>query len=85
MIVIDLDMKAVFQDHLKELPIFLFPDGAVVPKTVAGNPILACDVAGHVKVYLDLLNSNESLSPQSVFQVLIHIFGYLMISVYTHK
>ena len=74
MIVIDLDMKAVFQDHLKELPIFLFPDGAVVPKTVAGNPILACDVAGHVKVYLDLLNSNESLSPQSVFQVLIHIF-----------
>ena len=72
-------MKGVFQDHLKELPIFLFPDGAVEPKTVAGNLILAGDVVGHVKVYLDLLNSNESLSPQSVFQVIIHILWFRFI------
>lgn len=25
------------QDHIKELPIFLFPDGAVEPEMVAGT------------------------------------------------
>jgi len=65
------DMEEIFQDHLKELPNFLFHYGAVEPKTVAGTPILAGDVSGHVELYVDLLNSNENLSPQSMFQVLI--------------
>jgi len=42
-------MKGVFQDHLKELPIFLFPVGAVYSEMVAGTRILAGDVAGRDK------------------------------------
>ena len=42
-------MKGIFQDHLKELSIFLFPDGAVYPEMVARTRILAGDVSGRAK------------------------------------
>ena len=65
-----LDMNANFKDHLGELPAFLFPNGVVEqPKLVAGTPVLAGNVAGYVEYYVDLLNSDDKLSPQSMFQV----------------
>jgi len=70
-----LDMNANFKDHLGALPNFLFPNEAVEqPKLVAGVPVLAGDVAGHVEIYVDLLNSDENLSPQSMSQVTYIIF-----------
>ena len=64
-------MDPNFKDHLGELPTFLFPNGAVEqPKLVAGNPVPAGDVTGYVEYYLNLLNSDEKLSPQSLSQVL---------------
>ncbi len=64
-------MDQIFKDHLAKLPLFLFPDGEVQPKLIAGNPILAGDLANHVEIYVDLLNSDETLSAQSIFQVLL--------------
>lgn len=63
-------MNEKFKNHLGKLPIFLFPNGAVEePKLVAGTPVLAADVIVHVEYYVQLLNSDEKLSPQSMFQV----------------
>jgi len=63
-------MSANFKGHLGTLPNFLFPNGAAEqPKLVAGIPVLAGDVAGHAEIYVDLLNSDENLSPQSISQV----------------
>ena len=64
-------MAEKFKNHLEKLPFFLFADGAVAqPKLVAGAQIIAADLADYVEIYLDLLNSDENLSPQSMFQVL---------------
>ena len=64
-------MTEKFKNHLEKLPFFLFPDGAVAqPKLVAGAQIIAADLADYVEIYVDLLNSDENLSPQSMFEVL---------------
>ena len=63
-------MNPNFKDHLGELPAFFFLNGTVEqPKLVAGTPVLAGDVAGYVEYYVNLLNSDDKLSPQSMFQV----------------
>jgi len=63
-------MNPNFKDYLGKLPTFLFPDGGVEqPKLVAGTPVLAGDVAGYVEYYVNLLNSDDKLSPHSMFQV----------------
>lgn len=63
-------MNQKFKEHLGELPTFLFPNRKVEqPKLVAGTPVLAGDVAGHVEYYVNLLNSDDKLSPESMFQV----------------
>ena len=64
------DMNANFKYHLGELPAFLFPNGAVEQaKLVAGTPILTGDLTNLVGYYVDLLNSNDNLSPHSMSQV----------------
>jgi len=63
-------MNENFKNHLGKLPTFLFPNGTVEePKRVAGTPVLAGDVISHVEYYVNLLNSDDKLSPQSMFQV----------------
>jgi len=63
-------MNENFKNHLGKLPTFLFPKGTVEePKLVAGTPVLASDVICHVEHYVNLLNSDDKLSPQSMFQV----------------
>ena len=62
-------MEDVFKDHLEKLLCFLFPNGAVEPKIVAGTRILASDLSGYIESYVNLLNSDEGLSPISIFQV----------------
>jgi len=64
-------MTENFKDHLEKLPFCLFHDGAVAqPKLVYGAQIIAADLADYVEIDVDLLNSDENLSPQSMFQVL---------------
>jgi len=63
-------MNSNFKDHLGELPTFLFPNGAVEePKLVFETPLLAGDVADYMENYVNLLNSDGQLSPQSLFTV----------------
>lgn len=62
-------MKEPFKEHLDKFLTFLFPDETIEPKTVAGNRILARDVPAYVESYVDLLNRDDSLSAQSIFQV----------------
>lgn len=63
-------MKENFKDHLGKLPAFLFPNGAVgQAKLVAGKPILASELANFVEYYVNLLNSDDKLSAQSMSQV----------------
>lgn len=71
-------MNPKFRDHLGELPTFLFPNGAVgQAKLVAGKRLLANDFANFVENYVNLLNSDDTLSPQSMSQVYnINIINY---------
>lgn len=64
-------MKDAFKDHLEKFIGFLFPtDGGIQPKVVAGTRILTTnDVAGYIESYVNLLNSDEGLSPLSIFEV----------------
>jgi len=62
-------MEEEFKEYLEKFLCFLFPNGTVEAKTVAGNQILASDLTDYVESYVDLLNSDESLSSQSIFQV----------------
>ena len=63
-------MNTDFKDHLKDLPFFLFRDAIQETKKVAGTPILAGELADHMEFYVNLLNSDDSLSPQSMSQVI---------------
>lgn len=74
-----LGMEDVFKDHLEKLLCFLFPNGAVEPKIVAGTRILASDLAGYIESYVNLLNSDEGLSPLSIFQVLLLVHLMVLI------
>ena len=63
-------MDQIFKEHLAKLPFFLFPDGEVQPKLLAGKKVLAGNLADFVEIYVNLLNSDKTLSAQSMFQVL---------------
>jgi len=60
-----------FKDHLEKLvPFLIFSnDGNIQQKTVAGSQVLAGDVANYVESYVDLLNLDKGLSPESIFEV----------------
>ncbi len=64
-------MKDIFKYHLEKFIGFLFPtDGGIQPKVVAGARILVTnDFAGLIESYVNLLNSDEGLSPLSIFEV----------------
>ena len=72
-------MDDKFKDYLEKLPLFLIPDGLVQSKTVAGTRILGGDLAGYIEICVNLLNSEENLSPQSMFQVFFLICVYLIV------
>ena len=64
-------METNFKDHLGELPTFLFPNTAVEQaKLVAGTMVLAGDIIGLVEDYVNVLNFDDKLSPQPMFEVL---------------
>ena len=63
-------MEDDFKEHLEKFISSLFLDGMVQPKTVAGTRVLASDLSGYIESYVDLLNSDQTLSAQSIFQVL---------------
>jgi len=62
-------MDETFKDYLEKLPRFLIPDGLVQSKTVTGTRILGGDLADYIESCVNLLNTEENLSPQSMFQV----------------
>ena len=69
-------MNEKFKEHLGELPAFLFPNGAFrQAKLVAGKPFLAGESANLAEYCVNLLNSDDKLSPQSMFQVLNLVFA----------
>lgn len=70
-------MNTDFKDHLKELPFFLFRGAIEETKKVGGTRILAGELAGHMEYYVDLLNSDDNLSPQSMSQVKITLTIYI--------
>ena len=44
-------MEDEFKNHLEKLLCFLFPDGAVKPKMVAGTRVLAWDLTDYFESY----------------------------------
>jgi len=62
-------MEDDFKKHLEKFINFLFPDGMVQPKTMAGTRVLASDFSSYMEYYVNLLNSDQTLSTQSIFQV----------------
>ena len=76
---LNLDMNKIFIEHLQKLLKFLIPGSNVQAKTIAGNPILAKNLADYIEVFVNLLNSDKNLSPQSMFKVLQIAYFYCAI------
>ena len=62
-------MEDEFKKHLEKFINFLFPDGMVQPKTMAGTRVLASDLSSYIEYFANRLNSYETLSDRSIFQV----------------